>query len=207
MSTLWPSTWLDLPRSRVTRVAAPAQEPVSTSDLKEHLRLDHDLEMARLDSYLRAASRHIEQSIKRSLMAQTWRLVFDRRFPTGEVELPYPPVQSITSVAYVDAAGASITLDSSAYRLTAGGEWGGVVAPAHGTNWPATRDTSEAATITYVAGHTSPYLVPEDLKHAVMLLAAHWFEHREGVMEGREFMPMPWGVEEIVRAYAMPVIA
>lgn len=43
--------------------------------------------------------------------------------------------------------------------------------------------------------------VPEDLKHGVCILAAHWYENRESSFVGVTAQEIPFGVREIVREY------
>ena len=39
---------------------------------------------------------------------------------------------------------------------------------------------------------------PEDLEHAVYLLAADWYENREATITGTIIAPLPFGVREIL---------
>lgn len=40
--------------------------------------------------------------------------------------------------------------------------------------------------------------LPPDLKHAVMMLAAHWYDNREATLVGVTAQAIPFGVSEIV---------
>lgn len=42
---------------------------------------------------------------------------------------------------------------------------------------------------------------PEDLEHAVLMVAAHWYENREATLVGVMAMPLPIGVPEILANY------
>ncbi|MCB1511524.1 MAG: head-tail connector protein [Hyphomicrobiaceae bacterium] len=42
---------------------------------------------------------------------------------------------------------------------------------------------------------------PADLDQAVKMLAAHWYENREGTMVGQTVMDIPFAVEEVIRNY------
>ena len=43
--------------------------------------------------------------------------------------------------------------------------------------------------------------VPPDLAQAVSLLAAHWFENREGTLIGVSVQSLPFGIDEIVSSH------
>lgn len=106
-----------------------------------------------------------------------------RRVPGADapILLPCPPVQAVTSIAYVDADGASQTLDASKYTLIDNGAWKSEIAPAYGQVWPTTRDVEAAVTVTWTAGYGDAAAdVPEDIKSAGLLLVADLYENRSG---------------------------
>lgn len=159
--------------------------PISLAEVKAHLRLDDDddNEATYLRSLIMAATQYAEQFLKRQLITATLTLRLDD-FPRGSTDaertiwLPNPPLQSVTSVVYLDSAGASQTLSSSLYRVDATDE-PGRISEAFGQSWPATYPVSAAITVVYVAGWTSEANVPEPIKAAMKLLVSHWFENRE----------------------------
>lgn len=55
----------------------PAVEPVLLPEIKAHLRLDGDTEDDLLDGLITAARVAVETEIRRVLIAQRWRAVFD----------------------------------------------------------------------------------------------------------------------------------
>lgn len=64
-----------------------------------------------------------------------------------------------------------------------------------------------AAAITFTSLHvggTEPLTwdtAPADLRQAIMMLAAHWYENREGVLVGIRGEDLPFGFHEILLAY------
>lgn len=163
---------------RVT--SEPATEPVSLSSLKESLRVsscDFDEELQRL---LTTARRQVENDSRRKLVTQTVAMYADR-FPVGDtLEFRLPPVQSVTSVAYVDTAGDSQVFASSNYNtdLTS--------TPARielvdGSSWPATEDSPNAVTLTVTAGYGAASAVPTEAKLAI----TEWCKMVWGKCDGR----------------------
>jgi hypothetical protein len=53
-----------------------------------------------------------------------------------DIPLPFPPVQSITSINYLDASGTLQTMDSSTYSLVGGGEGLSRIVANFNTTWP-----------------------------------------------------------------------
>lgn len=166
---------------RVT--SEPAAEPVTVAEAKAYLRIDHDDEDDLFTEWIKAARAEVEAWCGRSLVTQTRQLKLDC-FPGRAIELPYPPVQSVSSVAYVDTAGDTQTWGASNYvvdlhslppRLDA----------AYGIAWPTTRDEVGAVAVTYVAGYGAASAVPSGIKLAIKSLVGDFHEHREATTEGR----------------------
>jgi uncharacterized phiE125 gp8 family phage protein len=135
---------------------APFAEPISLAEVRDHLRIDGDLEDAHLSALITAAREWVEGFWGRQIIAATWKLTLDQ-FP-AEIVLPYPPLIGVTSIAYVDTAGTTQTFSSSDYQVDAESEPGRVV-PAYNEDWPDTREQINAASITYTAGYAAPFTV------------------------------------------------
>lgn len=171
----------------LTLVTAPAVEPVSLQEAKDHLRIDGDADNAVIDALIYAAREAIENATGRALIQQTWDLKLDSfgdcdYYREGAIWLPKPPVTSITSISYVDTAGATQTWSSSEYQtdLPSGPHaMRARVLPAYGYSWPSTRCQMNAVTIRFVCGYgTTPESVPSLLPVAMKLLIGHWYENR-----------------------------
>ncbi len=184
----------------LTRSAAPAELPLTIDDLKLHLRLTDTTNDAEVMGYLRAVVDRLdgaEGMLNRPLITQTWIWKFDA-FPGNwvnghrryydhvrreAIRLPLPPVQSITSVQYIDTAGVLTTLAASKYKFLNADTPAnpGLIEPAFGETWPATRHESEAVTVTFVCGYGLLEDVPEMTRHLIKLLVADAFRQREAV--------------------------
>lgn len=187
----------------LTLSVAPTTEPVTSDEMKSHLYVsgtDHDTYIA---SLIKAARSAIESETNRALMTQDWVLTLDR-FPSGVIELPYPPIQSIQEIAYTDSNGDAQTLDAANYQLDTAAE-PGRLAPARLCSWPTTDgETLGAVSITYRAGWTSADDIPPELLQAIKLLAGHWFENREEVVVGTTASQLPFAVRAIVNHWIVP---
>jgi uncharacterized phiE125 gp8 family phage protein len=140
-------------------VTSPTYEPISLACAKLWLRVDSTTEDALIGSLLMAARSIVEQITRRALVAQTWDWRLSE-FPGAERELRLPkaPLQSVTSITYLDGAGALQTWSTDAYDVSApaGPEAQmGRVQLAAGVNWPDTYDQLNAITVKFVAGYVT----------------------------------------------------
>lgn len=179
---------------------APAQEPVSLTEAKLHLRVTFTDEDTLISSLIAAARQWIEEQTYRQLVTATWDLVLDE-FPSGggPIRIPRAPLQSVTSITYTDTAGAAQTLSSSLYAVSATRQ-PGLIRPAYGQVWPEAQDKPDAVTVRFVAGYGVANEVPDLLKAGVKLLIGQWYEFREPVIPA-SVSEVPLTVQRIVQSY------
>lgn len=143
------------------------------------MRADLVTESALIEIYIGAVASKAESYLKGSVVTQTLELVLDG-FNCKKIKLPMGPVQSITSIKYLDCNGDEQTVDSSVYRLTASNE----VILAYGKSWPDYRSDVDSVKIRYVAGYGDADLVPSAIKAWIMMNVATLYENRETVTVG-----------------------
>lgn len=162
----------------LTRTFDSTSEVVSLSDVKNQLRITTTADDDSLRLFIAACRRYVEHFLGKTLVTSTWEWKVDC-FSSCMV-MPMGPVQSITSIQYVDANGDTQTLSSSNYQFDKRGR----LKPAYGLSWPSTRSQFDAVTVTYVAGETHAGNVPEDIKHALLLLVGSADVGRENTVIG-----------------------
>lgn len=161
----------------------PSIEPVSADDLRLHSRIETNDEDSVLRGYIKAAREMVEADSQRALITQTLTLKMDR-FPSDAIELRRCPVQSVSSITYIDTAGDSQTWSSANYVVNTHSEPGRITL-AYGQTWPSTYSQENAVTATFIAGYGATELtVKEQARQAIRLLAGHWANNRETVMPG-----------------------
>jgi len=155
--------------------AAPSKEPILADELKENGRIsytDHDPELQHLITEARLWVE--ENELQLALLTQT----IVEKFPyfASDMELRWAPVQSVTSVTYLDSNGATQTLATSVYEL--GHKLGvGHIRLKYGQVWPATRAHPDAVTVTYVAGYGDDrHDVPNPIRQAVKAYALYRYD-------------------------------
>lgn len=191
----------------LTLVTPPAAEPVSLAEAKQHCRVDTADDDALIAALIVAARQYVEAVTWRQLITATYDLALDG-FPRGPViELPRPPLQSVTSVTYTDAAGVSAVLAPSDYLVDTTAFVGRLVLGA-GRSWPAfTPRPVNAVVVRFTAGYGGAAAVPQAITQAILLLVGHYYEHREAAVTTAgtgDFSRMPFAVESLLTAYAVP---
>lgn len=187
-------------------VTAATAEPVTVSEAKTQLRLDIADDDTYIAGLIASAREWVEGQTKKALVARTYDQTIDYGFPWRggyRIDLDVNPVISVASVSYVDDQGnaavwasdqwTAVTRDSNSY-----------IVPAYNVSLPVIRNVPNAITVRYTAGFynntSSPESgsVPDSLKHAILLLVAHWYENRE---LGRADAEAPYSVEALVSPY------
>lgn len=182
-----------------TLITAPAVEPLTLQETKDHLRIDVATWDALISELIPVARRHAENYCQRALITQTWDLVLDC-FP-ATIEIPLPPLQSVTSIDYTDTAGAAVLLAAARYQVDIVGA-PGRIAPTFGESWPAARAEMNAVTVRFVAGYgASGGAVPAGIRQGLLMLIGHLFERRETTIVGTIISQVPQATDWLLDPY------
>jgi uncharacterized phiE125 gp8 family phage protein len=183
----------------VTLITAAAVQPVSVAECKSDLRIDVANEDDLISDYIDAAARYCSEVTGRKLISQTWKYgignepgkfvatpfkpVFNSFQP---IELPFNPVSAIVEVQYFDADNVSQVLNLADFYL-------------YNYQWPPFYERRDALNITFTTGYGATGAdVPSNIKRAIRLLVAHWYEQRMAVTVGQSAMPIPFGVDAML---------
>jgi uncharacterized phiE125 gp8 family phage protein len=193
----------------LTLTTAHAERVVTVEQAKQHVRVDSDDDDRYIDSLILAATRLAESETRHSFLDTTWTYKLDGFLDpdTGRsdpIRLPRRPVDSITSITYVDGAGATQTLAASVYSILTDVEPPGLILRVD-QSWPATRAQYEAVTIVFVAGYGDPADVPDPIKQAVLMTVADWYRGRE-TTTAANMREVPTGASRILNGYTGALI-
>ena len=184
----------------LNQTAAPAVTPITLAEAKEHLRVLHDDDDDYIGLLIAAATGHLEGRdgiVGRALVTQSWEYRIDCFPRCGHIELPLPPLQSVSSVTYLDDDGVAQTLSTDVYNVETS-TLVGMIRLKYGQDWPATREEPYAVRIAFTAGYGLAAAVPETLKSAMKLLIGHWYVNRDQTMD------IPRGAPFAVEALLAP---
>lgn len=185
----------------LTRATPPAVEPVTVSEAKAHLRVDVSDDDAYIATLITAAREWCEQYLDRTLIDTQWTMRLDS-FPY-EIELPRPPIASAgtataVTLTYTLGDDSTATLSSTQYRVDRNST-PGVVRQLRAGTWPANLDDYNAVAVTWWAGYgSSGTSVPAAIRHAMLMLVAHWYENRNTVIVGSISKPLEFAVESLL---------
>jgi len=169
----------------------PTFDPVSLDEAKDYVRITASDEDTLITSLIRSATRWAEEYTGYRFCTQTWTYHMDT-FPyrtsyvfnyagSGDdfevIKLPYPPLQSVTSVKYYNGSNVLTTLvEDTDYRVDINSK-PGRVEPIE--SWPDTYDRLNAVQIKFVCGYSETDYIDDDVKNAILLRFADVFENRQ----------------------------
>ena len=160
----------------LTLVSPPAAEPVTLVEAKAHLKVDTTDDDALIASLITAARARAEWHTGRAFVTQSWTLWLDAWPPGGVVEIPLPPLQSVTQVQTFALDDSASVLDPSLYQVDAAS------APARlalkGIFALANLRAVNAVKIAFTAGYGDASAVPAPVKQAILQIAADLYTHR-----------------------------
>lgn len=170
---------------------------ISTADMKSFLRVDGTADDALIASYVTAATEAVKQYTRRAILTET--LVFkadgftdasadDRLMALGPgvhtasvphilgggdwMDVPFPPLQSVTSVVTYDRDNTSSTYSAGRYEVDL---QSGRIYLNEGEVWPSNLRARDAVEITYVAGYGSGS-IPAPILQAIRLYVEGMYE-------------------------------
>jgi uncharacterized phiE125 gp8 family phage protein len=177
-------------------ITGPALEPVTLAEAKAHLRLDGEDDDAWLTTAIATARRHVESVTRRVLIEQEWRLWLDAWPESGMVRIPVVPLIAVDAVTVYDGDGEAHVVDPETYSVDKAS------APARlRLETPlAPGEALNGIEIDLTAGYGDEADdVPSPLRHAILMLVAHWYEYR-GLGEAAE-ATTPAGFDALVAPY------
>jgi uncharacterized phiE125 gp8 family phage protein len=194
-------------------LARGTSEPVTLAEAKLHLRVDLSNDDALITAMISAAREMVERYTSRTLIYTAYRLTMDN-WPY-DIELPRSPAieaaaNLVTGIAYItpriryydgDGNQQTMTYAAGDFEILLDNNPPLLVLPPSGI-WPVTYPLQRGAIeIDWIAGYGSASTgIPELLRLAIMMLVAHWYEHREAV--GSFGSEVPLAVDSVLRLYS-----
>jgi len=179
---------------------APAVEPLTIDECKTQCLYDYTDQDSYFQTLVKVARYYAENYLQRRLINSVWDLVLDG-FPICEssLQVGYPPLVSVTSITYVDTAGATQTWSSSKYIVDSSSA-PARIALAYNESWPTTRKIANAVTIRHTSGYgTAATSIPASILHGMKLFVGHLHANRgDQSVEIPETVKALWDVHRVL---------
>ena len=185
----------------LVKTTAPTTAVLSPADMRTHLRLDSTEQEELLAGLVQAATLSCEAEAGIQCITATYQLHLAGWWG-DHIELPRSPLQSIGSVTYTDSDGATQTLAGSNYvAVTAA--LVGRLHRADGATFPTLDVVPQPVTVEFTAGYGDDAAdVPQDVRHFITMLAAHWYVHAEPVqVMGGPVAPVPETLRRLMAGF------
>jgi uncharacterized phiE125 gp8 family phage protein len=167
---------------RLVLVTPATSRLITLDQAKLHCRCQHEAENDLFVGWIKSAEAYCQSYTSMALLTSTWRWI-GSEFPTlddedAPIDLLIGPVQSISSVSYVDRNAVDQVLATDEYQLE-----NGLVPklyPGVDDTWPATQAGNvSAVTVQMIAGYTDANLVPAQFSQAILLIVGAHYMNRE----------------------------
>ena len=192
----------------ITTTTAPAVEPVSTAEVKSHLRLTttaaeaaaYTTEDDLLDRLITVSRTQAEQETGRRFITQTLTMYLNSWPDERYIKIPYPTLQSaVVTYRLTDDDDYDETLSTVDTDIAS--EPGRVVLQPN-ESWPSgTLYTDRPIKIVFVCGYGLAADVPEGIKSAILLKISDLYENRGEVVIGVSVNRINDAVDSLLRQY------
>lgn len=151
-------------------ITSPTVEPITLADVKAQLGIPtaDTATDALITRRITEARQWAEDYMQRAIFTQTQEVRFDdfppimrlreriqlpdRYFDFDAIKLPFPDLQSVVSIKYIDIDGVEQTITASDYVVDTY-DYLGAVRPAYGLAWPSVRSEANAVRVQYKCGY------------------------------------------------------
>ena len=172
------------------------------AEFSEHMRLgsgfiDDGAQNTLLESCLRAAMGAIEARTKKILITRRFNLILSTwRLEAGAQALPISPVTTLIQLKIYEQDGSFEVILPSQYGLLNDGQRPRLFPKTGGLPQIAPNGYAQ---IIFFAGFGDWSKVPADLRQAMLMLAASYYENRDAMVSGAG--QMPFGVAALIEPY------
>jgi hypothetical protein len=184
-------------RKSIRVVTGPASLAVSLDDMKLFLAVESTADNALITDFIEVATESVKQYIRRGVLPETLEFTMDGFSPYqdeallalgpgvhtahygslvslgNQFDLPFAPLQSVTSVTTFNRSNTSAVFDAASYNVDL---QSGRVYLDESVTWPDNLRDREAVKVVYVAGWTD---IPKPILQAIKQMVSIMYECRE----------------------------
>jgi len=187
----------------------PATEPLTVDEAKSYLKVTDTAEDAWVAGAIQAVRERCEAFCRRALITQTWVWWLDA-FPRAcvsdflsgvyelpvthfdapgrELNIPRPPLQSVTHLKTYGADDSAAVFDSAKYLVDTASEPGRIVLRQNQA-WPTGLRTARGIEVEYVAGYGQAADVPQALRQGMLLWVRLLYADKTWLFESGSEVP------------------
>jgi uncharacterized phiE125 gp8 family phage protein len=180
-------------------LSGPAAEPLSLDDAKAFLKVETADDDDVIAALIAGARVHVEAQTRRALITQSWRLIRDAWPDNGRVAILPAPLRAVTAGRVYRFDGTTQALDTATFVVDA------AAAPAvlsFSSPPPAPGRMVAGIELDISAGYgDAAAAVPGDLRQAIRLLVAHWYENRGLIAAGQTVGILPASAAALIAPY------
>ncbi len=200
-------------RKSVSVSASTDSPAVSLADMKLFLRVDGSGDDDIITAYIATATEAVKEYLRRAILTETF--VFkadgftdaygdDRLLSLGPgvhtasrpyvlgggdtLDLPFPPLQSVTSIVTYDRDNIGTTFNASRYQVDL---TSGRIYLNEGETWPSDLRAQDAVQVTYVAGYGSGS-IPAPILEAIRMYVQSMYEGCAGMTDQAKALLAPY---------------
>lgn len=167
-------------------------EPVTYQQVLDHLRInpyDEEIDEASItyiETLIRAVRDYTESFLDRALITQTWKYHLDAWPSRNDIEIPKPPLQSVSSVYYTTSAGVPTLWTAATEYIVDTVSGRGKIVLAYEKSYPTDiLYPSNPIKIQFVCGYgDDPSDVPMQILQAILIQVGELYDNREPVIQG-----------------------
>jgi uncharacterized phiE125 gp8 family phage protein len=191
---------------------APIVEPISLAEVKTHLRIDTTDEDGFLQALIFTSRLHVEVALNLALISQNWSCFFDA-WPQSLTSLeahsalaanasalrfPLGPVKSVDAIRVYADDGTFVAVPVNGFAIDLYSRPARIARRVN-TNLPTPGRALNGVEFAITAGFGAvPADVPAPIRQALLLLVAHWYEHRDPGEIGTDAAKVPATVSALL---------
>lgn len=161
----------------------PVIEPIGLDEVKAHSRIDLTDDDLLIQHQILAVRQMVERIYDIALITQTWTMYLD--WLPDCIEIFKRPVQSVTSVKWMDSAGTTQAIDPALYWVDLNARPPRIVRSIN-ASWPYVEPRPSAVAVEFVAGYGDERQdMPPNLVSYLLIKVADFYENRESYTEAK----------------------
>lgn len=183
----------------LTQLTPATGWPVSVEEVKAHALIEGDDQDNHVELMRNAAVEYVARHCSQALAPASYQWAtsaWPQAWNCPAIELPLYPVREVTSIVYLDQDHAEQPVSSADYVVELTAE-GASIYFENGFSFPTLSTRPNPVRVIFDAGYDDPEAsgsgdeprlqLPHDLKLAILMLAATFFEYREEVTASEAF--------------------